>query len=60
MLKRPEMSEAHHMFGPVGGMPLSAIDEFIGIQHGVESGNRGKRHRVIRGQNVLCPGCVAN
>src|SRR5208337_614467 len=21
MLKRPEMSEAHHMFGPVGGIP---------------------------------------
>ena len=21
MLKRPEMSEAHHMLGPVGGMP---------------------------------------
>ena len=37
-----------------------AIDQLIRVQYGVESGNRGKSHRIIRRQDVLCRGCVAN
>ena len=53
MLKRPDINEAHHMFGPVGRYAPGALNQFVGIQHGVEAGNRGKSHSVISRQHML-------
>ena len=51
-----DQRRAPHVRARWEGSPPARVNQFIGVQYGMESGNRGEGHRIIRGEHMLS-GC---